>query len=196
MSLRCKIIFIGDTGVGKTSITDKLIKNSFYEDTCATIGATFNSKKYNDIGVKCEIWDTAGQEQYDSLSKMYYRDANIVILVIDGARLSSIKRIKPLIKNLHQVVKEDMYELILIINKIDLITEESHAKIMEMIKKHTNHGKIIMTSAKTGRNIDTLEMLIKETSKELGNENKLEENDYFELETDKKKRKKCSCSIM
>ena len=68
--------------------------------------------------------------------------------------------------------------------------------IMMMIKKHINHGKIIFTSAKTGKNIDTLEMLIRSTAKELRNDGKLEENDYFELETNKKKRKKCSCSIV
>ena len=187
MSHRCKVIFIGDTGVGKTSITSKLIRDKFDENSSPTIGAAFSTINFEDVQLICEFWDTAGQEAYDSMSKMYYRDSKIVILVIDSSHLDSIKRIKPLVKNLHDVVKEDEYELILIANKIDQINENARNEIMKMVKLYINHGKLIFTSAKTGQNIDTLEMLIKTTAIELRNEKKLEKHkDKFELDTNKK----------
>jgi small GTP-binding protein len=189
MSHRCKVIFIGDTGVGKTSITNRLIKDKFDKDSCPTIGAAFNSIKYNDADVTCEFWDTAGQEVYDSMSKMFYRNAKIVILVIDSSRLDSIKRIKPLIENLHDVIDENDYELILIANKIDEITDDLRNEIMNMIRKYINHGKLIYTSAKTGQNIDTLEMLIRSTVIELKNDKNLCTNEKLELEKNKKQMK-------
>ena len=176
MSHRCKVIFIGDTGVGKTSITNKIIRDKFDEHSAPTIGASFSSINYDDINVYCEFWDTAGQEAYDSMSKMFYRDAQIVILVIDSSRLKSIERIKPLIKNLHDVIDENDYELIIIANKIDKITDELQDKIMSMIHKNITRGKIIYTSAKTGQNIDTLQMLVKTTAKELKDDKKLRKN--------------------
>jgi small GTP-binding protein len=72
-----KLVLLGDTGVGKTSIVERFVTDSHNSDTEATVGATFLSKTIQIEGktIRFQIWDTAGQERYRSLAKMYYNDA-------------------------------------------------------------------------------------------------------------------------
>jgi small GTP-binding protein len=83
----CKVVLLGETGVGKTSIIAQFMENEFSDDQPATTGATFVSKSlhirhFNKL-LNFEIWDTAGQEKFRSLSKMFYKDSAVVILVYD-----------------------------------------------------------------------------------------------------------------
>ena len=70
-----KVVFLGDTSVGKSCLAVRFIKNEFFEFQEPTIGAAFLGKtiNVNDKRYKFEIWDTAGQERYRSLAPMYYR---------------------------------------------------------------------------------------------------------------------------
>ena len=72
-----KLVLLGDTGVGKTSIVTNFVTDNFAPDTEATVGATFLSKTITleDKVIRFQIWDTAGQERYKSLARMYYNDA-------------------------------------------------------------------------------------------------------------------------
>lgn len=78
-----KLVLLGDSGVGKSSIVLRFVADNFKEDTDATIGASYMSKmlQIQEKAIKFNIWDTAGQERYRSLAKMYYRDAMVVLLV-------------------------------------------------------------------------------------------------------------------
>ena len=91
-----KLILIGDGRVGKTSIINKYINNKFNEGEEITVSSSyiekiqiFNSKKY-----KFSIWDTAGQEKFNSITPIYYRDAKGVLLVYDITNLNSFSRVK------------------------------------------------------------------------------------------------------
>ena len=80
-----KYIIIGDSGVGKSSIMHRFIYNKTKKETTQTVGVEFASKllSFNEKEIKLQIWDTAGQEKFRSVTKSYYRSAIGVIIVYD-----------------------------------------------------------------------------------------------------------------
>ena len=97
-AIQCKVVLIGESGVGKTSIINRYISNTFSNVLTATPGASFTSKtlflkEYNQ-SIKFEIWDTAGQEKYRSLTKIFYKDAGAAILVYDITRKESFDELQ------------------------------------------------------------------------------------------------------
>lgn len=80
-----KIVIIGDSGVGKTCIINRLIKDSYNEQSCSTIGAAFYNQKivYKDNKFFIDYWDTAGQERFRALLPIYFRNVDILIIVVD-----------------------------------------------------------------------------------------------------------------
>ena len=95
---KCKLVFIGDSGVGKTSIINRFVKGKFENNIASTNGATFANKKIEykekNIILQFDIWDTAGQEKFRSLTKFFYKDAGIAILVYDITRVESFNGLK------------------------------------------------------------------------------------------------------
>ena len=92
-----KIVLIGEASVGKTSIIYQFIDKIFQEDLQSTIGGTFNSKSIkcnNNKTLNLEIWDTAGQERYRCVTKMFYKEADVAILVYDITSKSSFEELK------------------------------------------------------------------------------------------------------
>ncbi len=94
-----KVVLIGESGVGKTSIIYRFINNTFEEGLETTTGASYAGKDmvfkdYQNKVLKFEIWDTAGQEKYRALSKIFYKDASIAILVYDITNEDSFEEIK------------------------------------------------------------------------------------------------------
>ena len=81
----CKVVLLGDSGVGKTCIISRYISGEFKTNIASTNGASYASKnvKFETVGknLLLDIWDTAGQEKYKSLTKYFYKDASIIILV-------------------------------------------------------------------------------------------------------------------
>ena len=97
-ALQCKVVLIGESGVGKTSIINRYISNTFSNVLTATPGASFTSKTlflkdYNQ-SIKFEIWDTAGQVKYRALAKVFYKTAAVCILVYDITRKTSFEELK------------------------------------------------------------------------------------------------------
>ena len=91
-----KIVLIGETSVGKTSIISQFVEKTFQYEQQSTTGGTFSSKTVkcsNDKILNLEIWDTAGQERYRSITKMFYKDANAVILVYDITKKESFEQL-------------------------------------------------------------------------------------------------------
>lgn len=133
-----KVCLVGNTGVGKSSLVDKVVYNRKSENTRATIGAAFNVL-FTDEN-KYEIWDTAGQERYRSLAPMYYRDSDIIILVFD---LTSIESLKSLTSWQSEIMKiNDTAQIIVIGNKSDMYQKQiKHNQNMinkEMIEKYVS----------------------------------------------------------
>ena len=92
-----KVVLLGESGVGKTSIITQFIDETFMEDQQSTNGATFSTKMVtcsNGKQIKFDIWDTAGQEKYRALTKMFYKDASAAILVYDITRQESFNELK------------------------------------------------------------------------------------------------------
>jgi len=97
-SIPCKVVLIGESGVGKTSIISRYISNTFSSVLMATPGANFTSKTIflqdENQSIKFEIWDTAGQEKYRALAKVFYKNAAVCILVYDITRKRSFEELK------------------------------------------------------------------------------------------------------
>ena len=94
----CKVVLIGESGVGKTCIISRYISGTFDSNVISTNGASYCSKnvKYENLGknLLLDIWDTAGQEKYKSLTKFFYKDAAVAILVYDISLKQSFENVK------------------------------------------------------------------------------------------------------
>ena len=123
-----KIVLIGESSVGKTSIITQFIDKSFQDELQSTVGGTFNTKiiKCEDINkrLKLEIWDTAGQERYRSVTRMFYKDTDIALLIYDITKKSSYEALKNYW--VQQVIESSLKKtlLVMIANKSDLIDSE------------------------------------------------------------------------
>ena len=91
-----KVVLIGESGVGKTSIIQRFITNIFNPQQKTTGGANFIEKKMeiNDYKIKFEIWDTVGQERFRSLAKVFYNNASVCIMVYDITSKKSFDALK------------------------------------------------------------------------------------------------------
>ena len=94
-----KICLVGESGVGKTCIIDRFVKDTFREDEPTTVSPSYSEKilkfdEYKGKTVKFHIWDTAGQEKFRSVGKIFYNDAKAVILVCDITNKKSFDEIK------------------------------------------------------------------------------------------------------
>ena len=108
----CKVVLIGESGVGKTSIISRYITNTFNSQQLPTTGATFISKTIiledENSSIKFELWDTAGQERYRALAKVFYKNAAVCVLVYDITRKSSYEALKNYwIKEIKQNIPPD-----------------------------------------------------------------------------------------
>jgi len=108
----CKVVLIGESGVGKTSIITRFTSNTFSSQLMSTPGGNFVTKNMiiedENQSIKFEIWDTAGQERYRSLIKVFYKDASACVLVYDITRKSSFDEIKNYwVKEIKEKAPED-----------------------------------------------------------------------------------------
>ena len=178
-----KILILGDSTVGKTCFLTRYADNTFQENQMATLGVDYklkNVKMEDGNTVKLQIWDTAGQDRFHSLTRNYFKGAHGIILLYDITTQLSFDNVSKWIKQ----IKEDASEKVVIIlvgNKIDLehkraIPTEEGEKIAE------DFGLIFFEcSAKTGKNInEAFNELIKKTvanfSKPAGKGQKLKQN--------------------
>ena len=155
-----KVVLIGESGVGKTSIISKFTKGIFELDLMSTNGATFSTKKkeYKESKktISFEIWDTAGQEKYRSLAKMFFKDAAVALIVYDITNRGSFEEIKNYWLNL---VKEDGPKNVIMYivgNKYDLLEREAIKE--EEVRKYAESQNVPLwfTSAKDSIGIDEL----------------------------------------
>ena len=127
--LTVKAVLLGESGVGKTSIISRFIDNSFEKNKKSTTGADYTGKtmyfdEYGGKKIKFEIWDTAGQEIYRSLTKIFYKDAKIAVLVYDITKRETFEELK---KYWYNQIKESATPDIIIAisaNKCDLYEDE------------------------------------------------------------------------
>ena len=93
-----KLVFIGDPGVGKTCIISRFLKGTFDAEQITTVGASYASKTIKisetNESLTLDIWDTAGQEKYRSLTRIFFQGAKLAILVYDITRKESFENLK------------------------------------------------------------------------------------------------------
>ena len=116
-----KIVIIGDSGVGKSNILSRYVRDEFSMDTKATVGVEFGSKiiSINNQQIKIQIWDTAGQEKYKSVSTIYYKGAKGALLVYDISRKETFNNLNRWINEIKNNSDENI-NILLIGNKCDL----------------------------------------------------------------------------
>jgi len=170
-----KLVLLGDTSVGKSSIVIRFVKGQFSEYQESTIGAAFLTQTVpvQDCTVKFEIWDTAGQERYHSLAPMYYRGAAAAIVVYDITSQESFHRAKSWVKELQRQGSPDVV-IALAGNKID--REEEREVQAADSKQYADDNSLyfIETSAKTNVNVRELFLAI---ARQLPKENNNDAND-------------------
>ena len=151
-----KILLIGDSFVGKTSLLLKYCDGLFPEAHMATIGVEFKDKIIN-VGkwkVRLQIWDTSGQERFRSITQNFYRNADGILFVYDVTNRESFSHIKDWLMD-SQVEDSDI-KRILVGNKIDL--EDKRAIDAEKMNTFAESKKMkcFETSAKSGENVENI----------------------------------------
>ncbi|KAH9392771.1 Ras- protein Rab-22A [Tyrophagus putrescentiae] len=149
-----KICLLGETCVGKSSIVQRFVHNTFNSGN-ETIGASFMTKTLylGGSSLKLNIWDTAGQERYKALTPMYYRGANICIVVYDVTCPNSFKAVQNWIKELRTYLSEQ-YLIAIAGNKCDLtkvVNSDDAKQYADSVGAF-----FIETSAKNSHNINEL----------------------------------------
>ncbi len=161
-----KILLLGDSSVGKTCFLMRYTDNTFQEIHMSTIGLDYKLKNVQlDDGkmVKIQIWDTAGQDRFRSITKNYYKGAHGIILIYDITNKKSFENVRNWINQIKEEVSEKV-SIILVGNKID---DEEHRVVAtedgEKIAKELGL-MFFECSAKSGVNIDsTFNELVKKT---------------------------------
>lgn len=191
-----KVVLLGDSGVGKTSIVNRYTTGVVQLSVKPTIGAAFVTKEISVEGKDCEllIWDTAGQEVYRGLAPMYYRSAAIAIIVYDCIRPQTYQSVSYWIKELRMNVDKNTV-IVVCANKID--REEPKNPESEVAQKFAfdNGALFIETSAISGIGIDRLfQMAVLEYSRSAPEpvEPKAPNNNV-NLEQSKEDKGGCSC---
>jgi small GTP-binding protein len=154
---KAKVVLVGAAHTGKTSIANRFVYGEFSPHTIPTVQRAFFQKTISSNGVELvlEIWDTAGQEQYQALSPLFYRDADVGIVVFDLTDASSFGKCKQWVSDLREARGLDIW-IVLVGNKLDLPSIRSVPTETIMQFATTINVEIVETSAKTGENIHLL----------------------------------------
>ncbi len=152
--LKIRLMLIGDSNVGKTSIIKRYCKNQFSPSYISTVGIDFETKylRLNGKIINLQIWDTAGQERYKVLAKNYYKNSDGFIIVYDITDKKSFNNVANWITQIKDSASENV-KCVLLGNKCDL--EELRQVDINQGKDLANnyHLKFYETSAQKGNNI-------------------------------------------
>jgi len=178
--VKIKVVLLGDTGVGKSSIAQRLVTKKFPNEMQSTIGASFfvHTTHKNGKLLKYEIWDTAGQERYKSIIPIYIRNAHVILITHDLSHPQTINSVENYwLPSIRSYI--DMHEdtLVYVIgNKLDKLEKDPYTMI------DTNLDiNLYNVSAKTGHNIEELFTELSEKMSEKEIDDPL--NNYYSLDT-------------
>ena len=204
IDLHYKLLFLGDTSVGKTSLLLRYTENVF-ENGLPTVGVDVKYKyiTHENKKIRLDIWDTAGQERFRGIAENYFRGSNGIIFVFDISNKESFTKLKLWMNDAISKINKGT-EMVIAENKIDLEDKRDVSK--ELIKEfgEKNNIEIFSTSAKTGEGVE--QMFINLVSKLFNNKNigQVEEDDEETPRRDsvtldrkktgkKKEKNKCNC---
>ncbi|CAG9329964.1 unnamed protein product [Blepharisma stoltei] len=155
-SIQFKLLIIGSSGVGKSCFLLQFTEGVFKQDHIVTIGVEYGAKNItiNNTLVKLQIWDTAGQEEYRSITRTFYRNAHGIIIMYDITNLETFEDIDSWINEAKQNAGPDV-SLFLVGNVLDLSPEEREVDT-DIAEKYAAENKLdgfMETSAKTAENV-------------------------------------------
>jgi len=193
-----KLVVIGDENVGKTSLLLRFADDSFEEHYVSTIGVDFRFRTVtvDNQMVKLQIWDTAGQGRFRTITSAYYRGANGVILVYDIINKQTFQHVQDWLDEVHKNVGESITKLV-VGNKADLVEQRQVTEQEGQEYSRSVNALFIETSAKTAANVDKAFVLIAKTllakSSTSGNETKPNTLKTHDKDDDKEKQALCQC---
>ena len=152
-----KFIIIGDSSVGKSNILSVYRDGTFNEKSNPSIGVEFIAKniEIDDLVFRIQIWDTAGQESFRSITRAYYKNSVCAFIVYDITSRSSFENVKSWLDDIQKQCPQTTF-LVLVGNKIDLENERQILYEEGASFAEKNNMLFIETSAKTGQNIENL----------------------------------------
>ena len=152
-----KLLIIGESSVGKTSIIVRYTENKFDNSGIATCGVDVKCKyvSYENIKIRLDIWDTAGQERFRGLAKNYFRGSNGFILVYDITNQKSFEKLKGWMNDAKEKMDPNS-KMIVIGNKKDC--QENREVDLDILEDFANKNKVktLEVSAKTNEGIDEI----------------------------------------
>ncbi|XP_029652212.1 ras-related protein Rab-37-like isoform X1 [Octopus sinensis] len=158
----CKVMLLGDSGVGKTCLLVQFKDGTFLSGSfISTVGIDFRNKVVDIDGtkIKLQIWDTAGQERFRSVTNAYYRDAHALLLLYDVTNKTSFDNIRAWLTEINEYAQEDVV-IMLLGNKADM-SGDKIVRREDGERLARDHNVAFMeTSAKTGMNVDLAFMAI------------------------------------
>jgi small GTP-binding protein len=151
-----KVVFLGESGCGKTSIICRFIDTTFSSTLVPTVGCAARTVAYTyqDRELSLLLWDTAGQELYRSLTPIYYRNSAAAVIVFDITARGTFDQVQGWITELQSIVRDVV--MVICGNKTDLDEDRAVGEIEGAALAHSTHCQYVETSAKTGMGLDRL----------------------------------------
>ncbi|KAF8071340.1 RABF1 [Scenedesmus sp. PABB004] len=152
---RVKLVLLGDSGVGKSCLAVRYVRNSFDPDSRITVGAAFMSHSAplpSGQTIKLELWDTAGQERYLSLAPLYFRGAHAAVVVYDVTSAASFQKAQFWIGELQRHASGAVV-MVLVGNKTDLADARQVTEDEARALADSHNMLFVEASAKTGAGV-------------------------------------------
>lgn len=167
MSFFLKVLVVGETSTGKTSLVNRLVSNTYNEQYKATVGCEFGFKVMESGGetVRVQLWDLAGQDRLGGISRLYCRDAHGALVVCDVTKPETIAKVakwKEQVDEYAHCSDGSGIPMVLCMNKADLVKEATGQEILDRQGKEVQVAQAFLTSAKTTMNVEeAFESLVK-----------------------------------
>ena len=195
-----KVILLGDSGVGKTCIINRYINDEYDPNTESTLGSNASTKlvQKNRVSYLLNLWDTTGQEKYHSITNLFIKGSNIVILVYAINSLSSFEGLDYWHKSIQEKLEGENFVLAVVGSKSDLIKEEEEVVSEEEAKKFAKEKNALFKLVSSKEDPDGINNLFDTLLDELIKNNYLTENKSYVInrrnhKDGKKEKKKKNC---
>lgn len=151
-----KIILLGNSNVGKSSLVERYINNDFVHKFSVTVGIDYKYKFLRDKNMKLSIWDTAGQEKYGEITKTYYRNCDCYLILFDITNKESFLCLDKWIEKIKNFSFNDHNFIVIVGTKKDLTAERNVSKNEIEIFVTKNKVEYFEISSKNNDNITML----------------------------------------